>query len=170
MANHFLPMLAKCETFLNKKVNIDNFGKTQDYDYIPILQNKFMDRSALLQVIILAQNKESTLKSLLFDLSVSFLKLFNKASSRLIYGTCLRKLKPLLESDEYYMCHFDYLYNINQGMQAKTEIIKLKSCFQYFYGNYLLTCRETENKEQGTAHFERISLPTERSKKVSFTI
>lgn len=92
--------------------------------------------------------------------------LFNKSCSRLIYGTSLDKVKKLLDSASYSIENFDHLYQVSQGLMVKNEILKLKFTFQYFYANYLITNRETNNSAGTTVHLEKHTISTVESSKL----
>ena len=92
--------------------------------------------------------------------------LFNKSCSRLVYGTSLDKVKKLLDSADYSIKNFDYLYEISQGLMVKTEILKLKFTIQYFYANYLITNREVINTAGSTVHLEKHTIGVQESLKL----
>jgi hypothetical protein len=76
-------------------------------------------------------------------------------------------VKDALEESANNIDNFDYLHNVNQGLVVKREIMKLKSTFQYFYANYLITKRDTLNKDPGVIYLEKYTLDTSLSSEVS---
>jgi hypothetical protein len=93
--------------------------------------------------------------------------LYNKTSARLVYGTCVENIQSILTRYEYKISEFDYLNNLNQGLVVKSEIIKLKTKFQFFFANYLITNREVLNKEPGVLYLEKFTIAIGKSKNLA---
>jgi hypothetical protein len=96
LINFCLPVLRN-KDFLTKK----DIGLVKKYNHIPILQNSAAPKTDILLVYDLFLDDEDKRKSLIFDLAVSFLMLFNKSCSRLVYGSCFDKIKTLFNKPEY---------------------------------------------------------------------
>lgn len=151
LTKYILPVL-KNQNFLNKKSNDDQ------YDYIPKLQNQFPHKNATLSLSDLTIKTQSEQKGLQFDLAVSFLRLYNKASSRLIYGNSVTEIQKVIGGLSNPIENLDYLNSVKHGLIAKKEYLNLKMKFEFFYPNYAITNREQNNKMPEGTYMERLTL------------
>ena len=94
------------------------------------------------------------IKFIIFELCYSFLKLFNKASSRLIFASTYEFLKDKLTA--VFLQDIKYLYKFKEGIPVMTEMTRLYFYYYCFFNNHLINHRVKSNKYAAvTRGFER---------------
>lgn len=152
ICNHVIPVLSNSE-FLPK--NEDGEDKDQDkylYNYTLIEQNLSDDE--ILKMAQEEHHSDVVLKGLIFDICTSFLRLFNKVTGRMIYGSTYSSLKSLATDSKF--TEYSYLFDFKEGSFLKIEILRFFLNFNIFYSNHLLTERLTHNKHGRVLYLESI--------------
>lgn len=94
------------------------------------------------------------IKYIVFELCYSFLKLFNKASSRMIFTSTYQFIKDKITQE--FLAGMKYLYGFEEGVVVMTEVIRLYNYYFCFFNNHLINFRVESNKYVNvTRGFER---------------
>lgn len=152
ISNHVIPVLSNAD-FLPKNVsgNDKEFDK-YIYDYTLVEQN--LSDTEILNMAQEENQSDEVLKGLIFDISTSFLRLFNKVTSRMIYGSTYDKIKDLVQDS--YFSKYQYLFHFKEGSFLKIEVLRLFLNFNIFFSNHLITNRLDHNKHGRVLYLESI--------------
>ena len=150
-----LPIL-KDKDFLPKNENGKDELEIYEFDF-RLLESEVTDSE------IMAMAKEdsytdSQLRGLIYELSISFLGLFNKVTRRMIYGSTFELMKDEAKYESFTES-FGYLLSFKEGIYLKIEILKFFTNFNIFFSNQLLTKRFKNNK-QGRVVYMETNIPT----------
>ena len=150
--DHMLPFIADS----NNLVKFDNADQKEPGKDKYNFDFQLMETDS--EVIINLSRKESfsetELRNLMYEISLSFLRLFNKCSSEYYFANEYKKIKEFFSYDPF--TRFDYFYDFKEGIYFKMEILKLFNNFKVFFNNHLLDNRATLNAKPGILFLQRM--------------
>lgn len=132
-------------------------GKLKNIDqylYSFTLVEKNLSDTEILSLAQQENHSDIVLKGLIFDICTSFLRLFNKVTSRMIYGSTYESVKGLVKDSDFQQ--YSYLHNFKEGSFLKIEVLRFFLNFNIFFSNHLITDRLVHNKHGRVLYLESI--------------
>ena len=111
-------------------------------------------------VFSLVQNgrlEKEELRSALFELCYSFLKIYNKMTKRLVFVSHFEKIKGYVAD----LSKYSYLTEFKEGIKTMVEVTKFFNNFKIFYGDKTIGLKRYEiDKYAGVVFLEKFVPPS----------
>lgn len=128
ISNHVIPVLSNSEFLPKNETGAEKEVDQYEYNYTLVEQN--LSDNEILELAQRDSHSDVVLKGLIFDICTSFLRLFNKVTGRIIYGSTYAAIKDLVSDDKF--SQFSYLFNFKEGSYLKIEVLRLFLNFNLF--------------------------------------
>ena len=95
-------------------------------------------------LIMIERDKKVNKQGLLYEIAISFLRLFLRVSMRLIYGETFMIIRRWIDESKF--DSYEYLLDFEEGLAIRAEILRLYQVFFIFPSNHIITNRSVFSK------------------------
>lgn len=135
LTKHVFPLI-KDETFLPRENDVPTF-------------QRLLHKSEINKILGFMANDETefdTIKYMIVELFVTFIKLFHKCNQRFYTSETYEEVIKVLSISD--LDKFNYLYEFPEGVSIRSQILKVYRDFHIFYPNHLMNNRLKHNKNK----------------------
>ena len=125
--------------------------------FIATLEQNEENKGDVFNLVQNGRLEKEDLRSALFELCYSFLKIYNKMTKRLVFVSHFTEIRQYAEN----LSNYSYLTEFKEGIKTMIEVVKFFNSFKIFYGDKMIGLTRYEiDKYAGVVFLEKFVPPS----------